>query len=512
MSPAIPNLRPYLSPSTPPIQHGSSVQATGGSTWTESTSAPLGTGNGPWAHSAFGITSNFVFLGGVDMFRAPLVSGQLNFALIPGPNLHGDYQCVADDPTEADAVYLCQDGGLYRHSAQTDTTRSLSATLGVTQIFRMDVHRRHGGLIAIGTQDLGDSVSFFDNGTDADALREAPNWALALGGDGRSSAFKHEANSKLYLAITNGAIARYNGATRTSLQTSDADDSQAPLLFSSDTLFYAVRRFFKLTSPDTKDSDTADWSSFPFRAGGDPQPIQSMALCPADPNVIYAASSTGDLFHSENGGEQWTELDRQGVPADTPVWAIAPSHSNCRDVLIGVGYEGQTKIRKGTNAFAAGDRLLRKADALAAGAWTGAHGGPQRLPRAPVFAIVRHPTAPESSWFVAGDVGVFRTDNGGAAWTNATAPLGLPNTLVRDLRLSGDGNTLYAATFGRGVWSMDVSRPATDVYGVRGVVTFGGRPVEGAAAVIFGAGRDQKVPEEHADGRRQRHDRSHRRS
>jgi hypothetical protein len=356
-------------------------------------------------------------------------------------------------------------------------------------------HPRHGGLIAIGTQDIGDSVSFFNNGADAAALRLPPNWALVLGGDGRSSAFRREPNSNLYLAITNGAVARYDGETRTILQSSDAPTSQAPLLFSNDTLFYANRSFLRLSSPDTKDETTADWVSSPFRIGAAaPQDIQSMAFCPSDPNVIFAGSSTGDLFHTADGGDSWTELARDGVPVDTPIWAIAPSPSNCRDVLIGIGYEGPTKIRKGLNVFEAGDRLLRKTDALAPGAWIGAHGGSQRLPRAPIFAIVRHPTQP-SLWFVAGDAGVFRTDDAGGAWTNATGPLGLPNTHVRDLRLSGDRNTLYAATFGRGVWSMDISRPASDVFSVRGTVTFAGRPVEGAAVVIEGAGRIRKFLE-----------------
>ncbi|MEO8135936.1 MAG: hypothetical protein ABI831_18410 [Betaproteobacteria bacterium] len=115
-------------------------------------------------------------------------------------------------------------------------------------------------------------------------------------------------------------------------------------------------------------------------------------------------------------------------------------------------------IQHGSNAMNAGDRLFRRQNVLTAGSWIGAHGVTQALPRAPLFSIVRNPSLPNSMWFVGTDVGVFRTDDGGTTWTNATAPLGLPNTLVRDLRLSADGNTLYGGTFGRGVWSMDIRR------------------------------------------------------
>lgn len=151
-----------------------------------------------------------------------------------------------------------------------------------------------------------------------------------------------------------------------------------------------------------------------------------------------------------------------------------------QDLLIAVGYLGLP--------FQPGAKLFRRTDVLSTGTWVAVHGAPLTLPHAPLYAIVRLPSAPNQSWFVAGDVGVFRTDDGGTSWANATAPLGLPNTLVRDLRLSGDGNTLYAATFGRGVWSMDLHSPP-NLFSIRGIVTQGGRPVARANVVALGVGR-----------------------
>ena len=50
------------------------------------------------------------------------------------------------------------------------------------------------------------------------------------------------------------------------------------------------------------------------------------------------------------------------------------------------------------------------------------------------------------------DLGVFYRANGKKNW--ARLGDGLPNTSILDVKLSGDGKTLYAATFGRSVWQL----------------------------------------------------------
>jgi photosystem II stability/assembly factor-like uncharacterized protein len=443
--------------------------------------------------NAFCATQNYLYLGGTNISRGGFVEGiGFVFSEVDESGVHNDFQCAVPDPSEPDAVYLCSDGGIYRHSDQSNTNTSLNATLGVTQVWRMDVHERHGGLIAIGTQDNGSSVSFADNGSDATALRKPANWAPQIGGDGRSAAFRHDNSSRVYLTKSTGAVVRYDGNARPLLLDGQAD-GEHPLLFNrlSDLLSWVPRRaFFRLFNPEMKDNalGTADWQMFPFRpAGSQPSVIQSLGMCSTSQQTIYAGSGAGELFESDDAGANWTELDRTGVPP-AGIWAISPSPTTCHDLLVAIGYEGRetpSTVGSGSNTFIAGDRLFHNTNVTTSG-WVGIHNG--SLPHAPLFGIVRHPLGPDARWYVSGDVGVFRTDDAGGHWANATAPLGLPNTMVRDLRLSADGNTLYAGTFGRGVWSMDVNPPANH-FGLRGTLTQGGRPIPGATAVANGAGR-----------------------
>ena len=69
--------------------------------------------------------------------------------------------------------------------------------------------------------------------------------------------------------------------------------------------------------------------------------------------------------------------------------------------------------------------------------------------------------------FAATDVGVFDHKDGDSAWYKIS--VGLPNVPVLDVKLSGDGKYLFAATFGRSIWKLNLSTDATDGGGAGGV-------------------------------------------
>jgi hypothetical protein len=54
--------------------------------------------------------------------------------------------------------------------------------------------------------------------------------------------------------------------------------------------------------------------------------------------------------------------------------------------------------------------------------------------------------------YVGTDVGVFSSANGGQKWRAAGSAL--PNVPVTDLEYRGTSNSLYAATFGRGIFML----------------------------------------------------------
>jgi len=107
-------------------------------------------------------------------------------------------------------------------------------------------------------------------------------------------------------------------------------------------------------------------------------------------------------------------------------------------------------------------------------AWTPISGtGASALPDAPCNALQIDPAT--GNLYVATDIGVFTSTNGGATWSNFSQ--GLPNVAAYDLDLYAPEHLLRAGTHGRGIWErrIDVNAlPDIELY-VRDHILHSGR-------------------------------------
>jgi hypothetical protein len=170
--------------------------------------------------------------------------------------------------------------------------------------------------------------------------------------------------------------------------------------------------------------------------------IAAIATRPANPNLIWVAHSNGELYRTINGtalNPTWNLMSsptaRGSVVAPTSLY-IDPASDDT--VYVTYPWFGWQNVWRSANATSASP--------------TWAAVGSGVLPLAPTYAVTRHPT--NANWlYVATEVGVFASENGGTTWnTTDDGPRSAP---VTGFSWTTEP-VLYASTYGRSAWRLDL--------------------------------------------------------
>jgi hypothetical protein len=199
--------------------------------------------------------------------------------------------------------------------------------------------------------------------------------------------------------------------------------------------------------------DAAAWQFVgPANVGGR---VAGLAVDPtATPTTVYAAITAAGIMKSTDGGVTWT-----------PAWPA----SNVQAMgALARGSDGTLWAGTGeANPSGGGDEFLTDAAPMGDGLYKSTDGGKSwqlsGLPNSGAFGRIAVNPDNTPVWMItydqsrnqlyaATDFGAFYLENGQTSWTRLGT--GLPNAAVTDLKFSGDGNTIYAATYGRGIYQI----------------------------------------------------------
>jgi sugar lactone lactonase YvrE len=136
----------------------------------------------------------------------------------------------------------------------------------------------------------------------------------------------------------------------------------------------------------------------------------------------------------------WHQVPMTGLPDRYPAGIVVDKNNSQHAIVVFNGYSRRWIPNAGNG------HVFETLDG--GRTWTDISGN---LPDVPSDAVVLL----GSRIVVATDSGVFTASDGGGAgtqWSNLGT--GLPNASVNDIRIGPDGTSLYAATHGRGVWSI----------------------------------------------------------
>lgn len=446
-----------------------------GATWADVTTGfPNGSNNYFWSQSTYNFflavstapgPVDTIYVGMIDAVMSK--DGGATWQSIGGPTyvsaslLHNDQHVVTVDPTNPNAVMVGNDGGVYRYTFNPGTGTGiwdyLSGNMGLTMFYKMDIHPTNPAYMIGGTQDNATPV----------AIGDLNNWENCGGGDGGFGAINPvnpniQYSEAQYLALYRTSN---NWSSSSSIAPSYGTDSVAfvaPFVLdpnNSNLLYAGTTYLYRRTD------GTGVWEN---RLGGtklsNTGTIRFIAVAPGDSNRLYTVASDGQVWMSTNAGANWTQIDTgsPSLPVKTFNY-ITVNRANKNDIIVSCSGTGSGHIWRCANTTAA-TRV-----------WTNISGsGITGLPDIPANAVLRDSFDFENTFFVGTDIGAFMTENGGQTWKNMTAPLGLPNVQVNDFRIQ-NRNTLYAATYGRGMWKYDlppIVLPSTAAFNA-GVVTGG---------------------------------------
>ena len=388
-----------------------------------------------------------VFVDGVSL--AESLNGGATWTTSQTP--HADQHGVEWDPFTPGKVFLGNDGGFY-WSTQNGAARGLwskSPRLPATQFYAMDVSVQDGSRVNAGSQDNGSLRSW----NSANVV--TGDWNGFVGGDGMMNRIDPTNDRKFYGCSQNGGCRGFapdapaNGFNMRI--PGNRANWVAPIEFAADPHFMfgasefvyrintdAGQRVWQRISPDLTDGPELP------RAPGFGN-VTALGTTTADPNLVYAGTDSGLVWVSHNA---------MAAP-DAVTWAKveSPVFPGRWVTRITVDPQNADVAWATFSGWRSGDgypHIVMTSDG--GSTWVDIAG--KKLPQAPINDVIRHPSKPK--WlFIATDVGVFRTTNLGKTWIKVGD--NLPLVPVNDVDLPAGSETLYAATYGRSVWTTSLA-------------------------------------------------------
>lgn len=408
----------------------------GGDSWTEVNSSQLtNIGFHWWFRGIFVDPSDENTIYNVDFVVEKSTDGGNNW-FSSFPNVHVDQHALAFNESVNNEVLLGNDGGFYK-STTAGVNWSKDETLPITQFYRFHVDAQDSDKIYGGTQ---------DNSTMRTVTGGADDWDIIWGGDGFQPLVDPVNTNVIYALSQRGSLVKsVNNAQSFSnamngISFSDPKNWDTPITFdpaNSQILYYGANRLYRTENAAGSWSPVSpDLSNGPYSGNNTFGTISAIDVSQLNSDVVYAGTDDGNVWVTQDGGDNW-ELISQGLPNR---WVTKVLASRLEPSVVYVTYSGY-RFGEPTG------HIYRSTDY--GNNWTDISFS---LPDIPVNDIVQDANG---FLYVATDVGVFASASAGSVWEVAGS--GMPSVVVTDMHIDENENLLFAATYGRSAYALDLS-------------------------------------------------------
>ncbi len=376
-----------------------------------------------------------IYLTNLNMHRS--VNGGLTWNNIFS-GVHVDQHALFIHPANPDLVINGNDGGIYISSDKGFNYRKVSE-LPNMQFYSCKIDPNDPNRLYGGTQ---------DNGTNRTTTGSEDDWNNLTGGDGFGVNITPDNSSLFYTQVQNGVILRTEDDGESFINISFDNfggpfNWNTPLKldpFDSRILYSGNQRLFRST--DRGDNWTPISPSLVNSVN--PQgnltfgTLTSIDVSPLNSEVIYVGTDDGNVWVSKNYGANWQSI-QTGIPQRWITRITASPHQVETVYLTVSGFRfGESEAQ-----------VFRSDDQGANWVPIGAS-----LPDVPVNDIIVDSLIPERL-YLATDIGVYYSINDGDNWE--LLGIDLPEAPVTDLDFHVHSRTLAAATYGRSMYTYDLS-------------------------------------------------------
>lgn len=396
-----------------------------------------------------------VYIGGINLWGSTdggaTWDGMSFWQNVYGPSIHADQHQFAYNPGN-NKYYVCNDGGLYSTTNMvigswfdanntsnyvwpTNWERK-SAGMQATSFYRLSTSAGNPGNLIAGAQD---NSTYYKMGS---------TWKNVIGGDGMECILHPTDPLKFYGSSQYGNLAASNDGGDSwygiGWDISEQGEWTTPFLLhptNPDVIYAAYGNVWKSTDAG---NSFARISNFNVNQGlGQANQSSALAIAKSNPSYIYvgkrvnwAFNEMGSFQVSTNDGTTWQDRSA-GLPDTLYNTYIAIDSDDPQTVWATfAGFTAGVKVFKSTNAGQS---------------WANISGN---LPNLPVNCIVHDGLHANNPIYVGTDAGVYYTNDILGTWQPYA--LDLPNAIVSELEIHESTQQLVAATFGRGLWGVDL--------------------------------------------------------
>jgi photosystem II stability/assembly factor-like uncharacterized protein len=366
---------------------------------------------------------NNIFTGGINIWSSKDGGGAFGRAthwqVDPKyPYVHADIHDLEYQPV-SNKLFAVHDGGIDKY--ENGTWNDITGGISITQFYRIGVSQAESNVVVGGAQ---------DNGT---SMLKGGKWSHVYAGDGMECAIDPKDPKKMYVSLYNGVLRRSTDGGSSFLRMIDSamtheegawvtpfaiDPSNTSLIYAGYRSVWRSSNYGQTWNAVSSVLDN-NWNG----------QLLSLAVSPSDPNTIYAATS-GNIFKTKNV-TTWTKM--AGAPGGT-ITSIAVHPTNPDRIWVSVSnYTDQRKVFEYDGT-----------------AWKNLSGN---LPNVPVNSIV-YQKGSNDRLYIGTDIGVYYTDGGSTNWKRLGN--GMPNIVVEELEIHEKDKKLYAGTYARGIWQIDL--------------------------------------------------------